>query len=123
MYETAVYTIVIHVFAKHGKQFRIESTWFHEVDSYGPCDYCKIILHGTWFHEVDSYGPCDYCKIILHDTRWNPGSQSPTVDHTVKSNGIGTFLLYLGNKPTSRPNHSWGTVGAETSFSHFMALL
>ena len=102
MYETAVYTIVIHVFAKHGKQFRIES---------------------TWFHEVDSYGPCDYCKIILHDTRWNPGSQSPTVDHTVKSNGIGTFLLYPGNKPTSRPNHSWGTVGAETSFSHFMALL
>jgi len=46
------------------------------------------------------------------------------VDHTVRSNSVGTFLLYPGNKSTSRSNHCRATVSADThKFSHLIPLL
>ena len=54
MYETAVSTIVSHVFAKHGKQSRIDSICFNEVVACGPYEILQVY---PLLQQIESWKP------------------------------------------------------------------
>ena len=83
------FMIGIHVLAKLGKQFCIESICLNVVD-----------------------GLYDWCKLVFHGNKYSPEAQS--LSHAIRSNRIEGFLLYLRDEFASKPKHCLTTINAGT---------